>query len=135
MPLEVARPSGFNENVLALAFPAHHSYRVALYEEHVDLDKYSSSGECASEGYDVGGKELAGYEIVRDGDGARVKFDSLVEWLNVTLTTRCAVVYDADTGVVMSITKFDKPVGVVNGLFSLTLTSLGVVGLGVDDVA
>lgn len=133
MQLEVRTPDGFNENVLRAAFPANHVYRVALYEDHVNLDKYSSSGECQGDGYETGGKELSGYEIERINSGAILKFDSLVEWLNVTVTTKCVVVYDADTGVVMSITNYEKPVGVVNGLFSLTLNSDGVVAIGVEE--
>lgn len=119
MQLEMCRPPNFNAAVLAQAFPADHEYRIALFEEHV-----TEIGTPALE------KTLTGYQLVQDGDTTALKFESQVEWLNVTVTAMCAIVYDATTGIIMSITNFEKPVGVVNGLFEMTLNSAGVVRFG-----
>ena len=40
------------------------------------------------------------------------------------------MIYDADTGIILSIMNFEKRIGVVGGVFSLSLNEKGVVVLG-----
>ena len=126
-------PNGFYANVLRQAFPESHTYKVALYENVQEFANYSRSGECSGEGYKVGGVDLTGYRLIDCGAYARLAFDTVYDWFNVTVKTRCAVVYDADTGVVLNIMDFGRDCGVINGIFSVKLHEDGVVQLGMGD--
>ena len=123
-------PTGFHAQVLALAFPPEHTFKIALYDEHQDLAIYDTSGECDGEGYIAGGATLTGYALRDHGTHAIISFDRLIDWFNATIISKSAVVYDADTGVVMNIMNFERQVGVVGGVFSLSLNQRGVVVLG-----
>lgn len=124
-------PNGFYALVLSTAFPPEHTYRVALFEEPQEFAIYETNGECSDEGYDAGGKELGGYRVVDSGAFATLVFNTAVDWFDATIRTRCAVVYDADTGVVMNIMNFEKQCGVIGGVFTVNLHAEGVVQLGV----
>ena len=128
MPANI--PTGFYAAVLRQAFPEEHTYKVALYEDHQDIASYDGSGECVDYGYAPGGKALSGYQLHDFGTHARLAFSPNVDWFDVTVRTRCAVVYDADTGVVLNIMNFEKHCGVIGGVFTVTLHEEGVVQLG-----
>ena len=124
-------PTGFYAQVLSYAFPENHTYKVALFEDHQDIATYTSSGECDDYGYEQGGQALTGHKVNDFGTYATLSFNTTVDWFDVTVKTRCAVIYDADTGVVLNIMNFEKPTGVIGGLYTVTLHKDGVVQLGV----
>lgn len=128
MPNRLA-PS-FHARTLANAYPQDHTYKVALYETLRDIDTYSTVGECSGEGYSPGGLVLTGHKIVERQGGADLVFNTRLDWCNVSLKARGAVVYDATTGYVISILDFESVCGVIGGIFTLNLNKEGVAGLG-----
>lgn len=128
-------PVGFYANVIRCAFPESHCYKVALFEKPQTFSMYSSDGECEDVGYTTGGKELTGYTLVDNGSFASLKFNTSYDWFDITVRTQCAVIYDADTGVVLNIMDFGRPCGVINGVFTVTLHADGVVQMGDSDEA
>lgn len=125
-------PDHFYANVLSKAFPPDHTYMVALFEEHQTMAHYSPEGECDGIGYEA--KVLTGYTLVDAGDHAVIKFDPIVDWTNADIRTQAAVIFDANTDLVLSIMNFERPVGVIGGLFTLKLHEEGVIKLGHDPV-
>lgn len=123
-------PQGFYANVLREAFPEDHTYKVALFEKHKDFAIYDGSDECGDDGYETGGKVLTGYKVNDFGDYATVTFNRTVDWFDATIRTKSAVVYDANTGIVMNIMNFERTCGVIGGVFTLSLHEDGVVQLG-----
>lgn len=121
-------PPDFMANALRAAFPPEHTYKVALYKDLFEGTHYTPDGE--EDGYGYTAKVLNGYRI----DGATLHFDRTVEWLNVDIASRSAVVFDADSGLIMSITDFGRRCGVLNGLFTVTLSEKGVVSFeGIEE--
>ena len=126
--MSASLPNGFYANLIRHGFPSDHEFKVALFKEPQSASTYSSDGECEGEGYEA--KTLTGYRVEDFGHYATLGFDSLVDWFNATIVAHSAVVFDATTGVVVSIMNFDKPSGVVGGVFSLNLHPEGVLRLG-----
>jgi hypothetical protein len=124
-------PKGFYARTLARAYPKSGVYKVALYKSVPDIDAYTSVGECEGDGYAAGGVTLTGWKVVEQEDGgAMLAFDTTYDLFDVTVKTRAAVIYDAESGDVISIVDFKKDVGVIGGVFSVYLPREGVVGLG-----
>lgn len=110
--------------------PPEHTYKVALYEGVVSLEKYGPIGEIKGEGYKAGGNELTGYRVELDSTGEAVLSFNRTEWMNADIKTRSALVYDATTGDRVSIMEFPRTLGVIGGLFELKMPDEGVVRLG-----
>ena len=126
-------PDGFYARVLAHAFPESHTFKAALYGSEQSMAEYSPVGECDDYGYTAGGATLSGYKLNDFGTHATISFNPTVDWMDVSVKTQCAVIYDADTGTVLNIMNFGRYVGVIGGLFTLTLHTDGVVQLGEKD--
>jgi hypothetical protein len=119
-------PPEFYANTLRAAYPPEHVYRMALYRDLVNISVYTTDGEIEGRGYTAGGAQLANYR----NEGGVLHFDRNVDWFDADISAHCAVVYDADTGFVLSIIDFGRRCGVINGLFTVTLNEVGVVQLG-----
>lgn len=123
-------PQGFYARTLARAYPETGTYKLALYEDAPNLDTYSPSGECSGHGYEAGGATLTGWRIIDGGTYAALAFNRTIDWFDVSIKTRGGIVYDAETGEVLTVLDFQKQIGVIGGIFTATLSEEGVVGIG-----
>lgn len=123
-------PVSFHARTLEKAYPADHTYKVALYENLQDVDAYTSAGECSGAGYTPGGVTLTGRRIVERDGGADLVFNTQCDWFNADIRARGAVVYDATNGDVISILDFERSTGVIGGVFTVNLNKNGVAGIG-----
>jgi hypothetical protein len=124
-------PTGFYARTLARAYPESDTYKIALYEDVPNLDIYSSSGECKGDGYATGGTTLKGWKVIDKEVSASLAFDCTIDWFDVSIKTRGAVVYHVESGAILTLLDFTKQVGVIGGIFTLRLSEEGVVGIGV----
>jgi len=123
-------PKAFYARALAKAYPSTSTYKIALYTQHVDHDTYSTEGECDGGGYVSGGAVLTGYKVIDRDGAADIAFDTVNDWFDVSVRVKSALVYEVETGEVLSIKKFEREVGVIGGLFTVNLDPEGVVGIG-----
>lgn len=123
-------PDRFYARTLERAYPATGVYKLALYKDVPNLDVYDPEGECDGVGYEAGGAILTGYRIVERERGADIAFNTTVDWFDVDVRARGAIVYDAESGDVLTTIDFSRHVGVIGGIFTVTLDKDGVVGIG-----
>ena len=124
MPLNL--PKGFYAQTLRLAYPVTRQYFIQLYPKAPE-----SLADTPCEG--VERKMLTGYRVEESDGMASLHFDEVIDWMNVTVKARGAIIFDEDENV-LSLLDFGRDVGVVGGLMTVRLSKRGVVGFG-DSVA
>jgi hypothetical protein len=113
-------PEGFYAQTLQDAYPASTDYFITLYPTvPTSLD----DADCGVET-----KRLSGYRIEDQGSYAALHFDRTVDWLDVTVRARGALIHDNTR--ILSIMDFEKDVGVIGGIFTVQLNDEGVIYLG-----
>lgn len=102
-------------------------YKIALYKETPEGDRYDASSEVNGAGYERGGKTLTGYKVGVAGNVVFIRFDDAL-WPKSTISAKGAVIYNSSKeNRVLRHIEFDDVYVSKNGPLEVYLPAPGVV--------